>query len=113
MERTDLYVNISPEEAADKVYSKIVQSVSGELIDEYRRSMPDGKKMIMLVFEKYYMRSSNRAMLTFLADNFDGKTKVHLSAGGGGNGMIFRFDWGAGGSFMGLAKKALEEYICD
>ncbi len=113
MEQADFYVNISPEEAADKIYSAIVQSLSGELLDEYRRAMPGGKKMIMLLFEKYYMRSSNRATLTFLADNMEDRTRIHLSAGGGGQGLLFRFDWGAGGSFINLAKDALKEYICD
>ena len=113
MDKADFYVNITPEEAADKVYSKIVQSVSGELIDEYRRNTPDGRKMIMLVFEKYYMRSSNRAMLTFIADDLDGRTRIHLSSGGGGDGLLFRFSWGANTSFLNLAKKAFEDNLVE
>ena len=61
---------------------------------------------------KYYMRSGNRATLTFLADNLEKHTRVHLSAGGGGQGVIFRFDWGAGASFSTSARDALAEYIC-
>ena len=65
-----------------------------------------------VLFEKYYMRSGNRATLTFLADNLEEHTRVHLSAGGGGQGIIFRFDWGAGASFSTSARDALAEYIC-
>ena len=113
MDKVDFFVNTSPEVAANKVYYAVTQSLSGELIDEYRRNLDDGKKVIMLVFEKYYMRSSNRATLTMVADNLDGMTKVHLSSGGGGDGLLFRFSWGANSSFLNLAKKALEEEIVE
>lgn len=85
---------------------------SGEILDEYVRILPNGKEIIMVLFEKYYMRSGNRATLTFLADNLEEHTRVHLSAGGGGQGVIFRFDWGAGASFSTSARDALAEYIC-
>lgn len=110
MEIQDFYVSLSPAEAAEKVKDAVGTSFSGEILDEYRRILPNGKEIVMVVFEKYYMRSSNRATLTFLADNLEEATKVHLAAGGGGNGMIFRFDWGAGGSFAALAVSALREY---
>lgn len=112
MERTDMYVVLSPQEAAQKVKNAVGGSFSGQVLDEYVRSLPDGKEIIMILFEKYYMRSKNRATLTFLADNLEGKTKVHLSAGGGSEGVIFRFDWGAGASFNELAKSALREFVC-
>lgn len=112
MEKADLYVVLSPQEAAEEVKKAVDGSFSGQILDEYVRILPDGKEIIMILFEKYYMRSNNRATLTFLADNLEGKTKVHLSAGGGGEGMIFRFDWGASASFGELAKSALKEFVC-
>ncbi len=112
MEKIDLYVSLSPEEAAEKVRTAVAGSFSGEMIDEYKRTLPDGKEIVMILFEKFYMRSSNRATLTFLADNLEEKTKVHLSGGGSG-GMFFRFDWGAGASFAELAVNALKEYRCE
>lgn len=112
MEKADLYVVLSPQEAAQKVKEAVTGSFSGEVLDEYTRILPDGKEIIMILFEKFYWRSNNRATLTFLADNLEGKTKVHLSAGGGSEGMIFRFDWGASASFGELAKSALREFVC-
>ena len=103
MEKMDFYVYLSPKEAAEKVKEAVTAGLySGEILDEYVR----------ILFEKYYMRSGNRATLTFLADNLEEHTRVHLSAGGGGQGVIFRFDWGAGASFSTSARDALAEYIC-
>lgn len=114
MEKMDFYVYLSPKEAAEKVKEALTTAglFSGEILDEYVRILPDGKEIIMVLFEKYYMRSSNRATLTFLADNLEEHTRVHLSAGGGSQGWIFRFDWGAGASFSTSARDALAEYIC-
>ena len=53
----------------------------------------------VVVLEKYYMRSSNRASLTVTTDNLEGQTKVHAVASGGSEGMFMRFDWGAGNNF--------------
>ena len=118
MEKMDFYVYLSPKEAAEKVKEAVTAGLySGEILDEYVRILPNGKEIIMVLFEKYYMRSrlsarKVRATLTFLADNLEEHTRVHLSAGGGGQGVIFRFDWGAGASFSTSARDALAEYIC-
>ena len=110
MEKMDFYVYLSPREAAEKVKEAVTAGLcAGEILDEYVRILPDGKEIIMVLFEKYYMRSGNRATL---ADNLEEHTRVHLSAGGGGQGIIFRFDWGAGASFSTSARDALAEYIC-
>ena len=81
MEKMDFYVYLSPKEAAEKVKEAVTAGLySGEILDEYVRILPNGKEIIMVLFEKYYMRSGNRATLTFLADNLEEHTRVHLSA---------------------------------
>lgn len=110
MEKIDMKVSVPPKKALELVQQAVTGSFSGELLDEYSRTTSDGKSIVMGLFEKYYMRSGNRATLTLLAQDISGETEVHLSAGGGGQGMVFRFDWGAGESFAELAKKALREY---
>ena len=42
--------------------------------------------MIVIVLEKYYIRTSNRASLTVTIDNFDGGTNVHAVAAGTSEG---------------------------
>lgn len=113
MEVLEMRVRISPSEAAEIVKGRLSGGLAGvELLDYYTRRTKDGREVVVRVFERYYMRSANRATLTMVADNLDGDgiTRVRFSAGGGGNSMLFRFDWGAGGSFAAEAKDALAAY---
>ena len=112
MEVKDFKVSISPREAAEVLEKHMDEDVLGEILDAYELQTEQGE-VVMRLFEKYYMRSSNRATLTFLASNLDGVTHVHLAAGGGGQGMIFRFDWGAGEDFVELAEDALRQYMLE
>ncbi len=113
MEVIEMRVTLTPSETAEVVRDKLAGGiVSAELLDSYNRRTADGKEVIVRLFERYYMRSSNRATLTLVADNLDGNgtTRVRLSAGGGGNSLFWRFDWGAGESFAQEAANALETY---
>ncbi|MFC7366173.1 MULTISPECIES: DUF6054 family protein [Bhargavaea] len=112
METRDLFVSVTPSRVADIVIEALtVGSVSGRIVDQYTRSA-DGREVVVLIVEKYFMRTSNRATLTLIADNFDsdGRTKVRLTGSGGGSGAFMKFDWGAGASFSAKAEEALAEY---
>lgn len=107
----EFYVSLKPTEAMDIITEAVVGgSMTGQIIDEYERSVGD-YKVYVFILEKYYMRSSNRASLTVTLDNFDGKTKVHVVASGSGEGAFLRFDWGAGKSFSASVENALAHYI--
>ena len=104
-------VSISPGEAVDKIQSEILRgSISGTLVDHYVRKV-GSTEVRVLIMEKYYMRSNNRASVTATIDNFDGTTHVHVVAAGSSEGVFFRFDWGAGKSFATSVERALEQYI--
>ncbi len=104
-------VKISPSEAMNSINNGFTKgSISGKLIDYHKRSLGDNE-VIVFVLEKYFMRTSNRASMTVTIDNFDGTTKVHAVASGGGEGVFFRFDWGAGDSFANSIEKTLAEHI--
>ena len=106
-------VSLSPKEAADRIHSEIIKgSISGTLVDHYVRNTTMGE-MHVLIMEKYYMRSNNRASVTSTIDNFDGVTRVHVVAAGSSEGVFFRFDWGAGSNFADSVEWALEEYIIE
>ncbi len=104
-------VNVSPREAVEAIETYVVKgSVSGTLIDQYVRRI--GKHEIhVVILEKYFMRSSNRASLAVTIDNFGGETKVHAVASGSSEGVFFRFDWGAGKSFANSVEVALGPYL--
>ncbi len=54
MEKMDFYVYLSPKEAAEKVKEAVTAGLySGEILDEYVRILPNGKEIIMVLFEKY------------------------------------------------------------
>ena len=111
MDIREFFVSIRPKEAANLVEEAIVHgSFSGKVIDTYHRQVGE-YEILVIVFEKYYMRTSNRASLTLVIDNLEGTTKVHATASGGGEGAIFRFDWGVGSSFIKSVENALEPYI--
>jgi len=104
-------VTISPTAAMDAIEKFVVGgSISGTLVDRYVRRLGE-HEIHVVVLEKYYMRSSNRASLTVTLDNLGGQTKVHAVASGGSEGMFMRFDWGAGNNFANSVESALGSYI--
>lgn len=111
MAENTFYVNLTPEQAAQMIETYIVQgSITGEAIDRYILKTPEGATCISAVFEKHYYRAGNRLTLSIVIDNFTGHTRVHTVGGGGGQGL-FKFDWGASGSFVNAARQALQGYI--
>jgi hypothetical protein len=110
MENLDIKVNISVSHAAEMVREGIERgSMSGEMIDSY--SVRSEHELVVMVFEKYYMRNSSRASLTVTLDNISGDTHVHAVGSGGGQGAIFKFDWGAASDFTYEVERILKDYI--
>lgn len=108
---TNLYVSIPPDEVAKLIANVIVNnSITGELIDEYRTDTGNGTMLIVQVYEKHYYRAGNRLTLTVVIDNLSGKTHIHAIGGGGGQGL-FRIDYGASGSFEDCIYDAIYKYI--
>jgi hypothetical protein len=104
-------VTISPAVAMDAIETFVVKgSISGTLVDRYVRRFGE-HEVHVVVLEKYYMRSNNRASLTVTVDNLEGQTKVHAVASGSSEGIFMRFDWGAGNNFANSVESALGGYI--
>ena len=104
-------VSISPAVAMDAIETFVVRgSISGTLVDRYVRRLGEYEVYVVML-EKYYMRSNNRASLSVTIDNLEGKTKVHAVASGGSEGIFIRFDWGAGNNFANSVETALGQYI--
>lgn len=63
-----------------------------------------------LVVEKFFYRTSNRASLSIVISEFDEVTSIIEAVGsGGGQGWIFKFDWGVKASFESAIPKILEQ----
>ena len=106
----NLVVSLTAREAASRISDAIIRgSITGELLDTYTVTAPGGGCCIVSVYEKHYYRAGNRLTLTATVDDLTGRTRVHLVGGGGGEGL-FRFDWGASGSFEQAAYEGLRPY---
>lgn len=107
MSKCSFRVRISPEEALNLVK----ENEDADLVYEEMNDLGNGYCIGTLVFEKYFMRVSNRAALVVIADNIQGVTDVRAVATGSSQGMIFNFDWGAADAFSGSVEDILREYI--
>jgi len=98
----------SPEKIAGLLTDMLLMSaVSCELVDRIDRKIGD-ESAILLVFEKYYMRSQNRASLSIMLTGSDGEVFADIVGAGGGTGVFLRFSWGAEESFEESACAILE-----
>jgi len=111
MESINMKVSISPIEAAKRIVQDLEsRSSSCELVDRYESRNDYGQEIIVLVFEKFYMRNSSRASLTVTLENLRDVTQVHAIGSGGGQGLFFKFDWGASNEFSSEVLSALSEF---
>lgn len=100
-------VSITPGETFDILND----DTDADLVYKELKNVDKGKELAVLIFEKYYFRSENRAALTVIIDNFDGFTYVRSIATGSSKGFLFNFDWGAADNFAESIREKLEKYI--
>lgn len=111
MSALDFDIRIRPVDAVRLLDDGIVNgSGTGKRIDYYETHNQSGEICIVVVYEKYYHRVGNRLTLTVIIDNMRGVTHIRSIGGGGGNGVLFRFDWGASESFTNAAWEILGPY---
>lgn len=93
----------SPQAVASRLREGVLGSaISCELIQSVRRDA-GGAQVYIMVFDKYYMRSSNRASLTVVLTAAEGAITADLIGAGGGSDALFNFSWGAEGDFAETA----------
>ena len=109
-----LTVTLSPFDAAALVREHVLASgMSVECVGQHVTATDAGHEVALLIFEKYYMRTSSRASLTVLFENAAGPTTVVFRGSGGGESALFRFDWGAGTDFAATVAAALGPHLAD
>jgi len=100
----------------DQVFTYLDRTMLGhatscEAVGTYGAAFENGR-IILRVYEKYYMRTSSRASLTVMLISRDGTVDVKIiSSGGSAGGMsaIAKFSWGAEENFIGVALNALQQ----
>jgi hypothetical protein len=105
-------ISLGPIAAADAV-RRYVESAgaTNECVADYRNRSEDGREVAFLVFEKYMMRNSSRISLSVAIENVGGATVVAAAGSGGGENVLFKFDWGAGKNVENLIPEALAAYM--
>jgi len=81
--------------------------MTNELIHSLTRGT-DAYKVYLLIFEKWYYRTSSRASLTVMITENDEHIIVDAISAGGGQGLVFRFSWGAEENFVNLVRDLLK-----
>ncbi|MFP4287398.1 MAG: DUF6054 family protein [Candidatus Izemoplasmataceae bacterium] len=65
---------------------------------------------VFIVVEKFFFRNSSRASLSIVMVAIDEfSTRIEAVGSGGGQGMIFKFDWGAKEAFEHAIPKILTQ----
>ncbi|MFL0565610.1 hypothetical protein SAMN05216488_1786 [Microbacterium sp. LKL04] len=104
-------ISLTPFDAARIVLDHVQSSgMTVECVGQHATATDAGHQSALLIFEKYYMRTSSRASLTVLLENLAGPSKVVFRGSGGGEGALFRFDWGASADFAATVVDALQPY---
>lgn len=99
--------HLSMSETRKKIDAAVVGgSITGQVLFENVYGNEDHKVMV-IVYEKYYYRAANRVSLTVVIEEKDDQTLVDATSTGGGQGIIFRFSWGAETSFAKIVVNSL------
>lgn len=96
----------SIEELADAAKKEF--EYDAELVYQIKKDFSDGA-VVMLSFEKYYLRNGSYASLALLLTQTGGIQTADIVASGGGGGIL-NWSWGANDSFAGKAAKILKKY---
>jgi len=80
-----------------------------ELVGESKHNFDD-YFVYMLVYEKFYLRSDNRASLSILISGNTEESIIDVISSGAGQGMLFKFSWGADKNFVNGLRIILLKY---
>jgi len=109
MSKCSFIVNLTSTE----VMNRVKDEQDAEMIFEEFHDLGNGKDYGTLIFDKYFMRVSNRVALVVMVNNLNGKTQVTSVATGSAQGRVFKFDWGAGDDFSESVRSILKQYIIE
>ena len=110
MARSYMRGTCSFKEAEAFLIKEIPESgVTCELRDQTYHTIGD-VHITVLVYEKYFMRTSNYASLTLVLFGRDGDIGVDIIGAGGKSGVLSVTSWGAEEKFVSSAVKVLSEH---
>lgn len=105
----EFITSVSPFEGAD-ILLNAPYSKENLVYWEHHLVSDEGKQICTFVFERYYFRTSGRATLTVILENFSGQNKVRCISSGSAESLI-NVDFGASQNFVNWIRDALKDYI--
>ena len=95
----------------DQVFAHLDKTVTAhattcQAVGTYGCAFGDAR-VILRVYEKYYIRNSSRASLTVLMTSRNDTVDVKIVSSGGSASAVMKFSWGAEEDFAGVAESAL------
>lgn len=87
---------------------KLKSEMNADLVDVSWRSI-DKVTVVLMVFERYFWRTSSYASLTIMLMDYEGNQTIDIVASGGGEGF-FNLSWGANADFAAAAVESLQKY---
>lgn len=76
------------------------------LVDE-SRIVCRNARVVVRVYDQYFMRNSSRAALTLTVVEADGEVAISAIGSGGGTGAVFNFSYGAESKMVGVVEEAV------
>lgn len=92
----------------DKLMEELEDKLYAEFLERVDRNIGD-KKVVMLLYEKLYLRTSSYANLSIMFTEEDENNIYADIFGSGGGQGFFNISWGANEEFAEVASKILED----
>ncbi|WP_080848459.1 DUF6054 family protein [Cytobacillus gottheilii] len=108
---SEFKLNLTPFDAA-VLLTEIEELKELLVFQDYKLTEEQGNQISILVFERYYFRTSSFTSLTVVFDNFEGETIMKCISAGNGDGL-FNFGLGSGKNFIKSIRSPLEDYIVE
>jgi len=98
-------VSISPEDAANLVRNELDRG--GTKIEDHVIKSEDGKTMVLMTYEEYFIRTDSRIGLCVVIENMTGETVARAISSGGGRGALLKLGFGANSDYENKVQRAL------
>lgn len=109
MKKVEFKVNLTPRQTM----AYIRENKRDNLLYDQTKEIGDGRIVSTLIYDKYFIRLSNRVTLLIMIDDINGFTNVSAVATGSSKGSIVKYDLGAKETYINSLKNLLQKYIVD
>lgn len=109
MSCTNTKLRGTKEKSIEQAANGLKAKMNAELINESCYHIDDNTTVILLVFEKYFMRNGSYAGLTVQLIESENVQMADIIASAVGEG-IFNISWGANSDFAYMAENILRDY---